>query len=319
VNSLERWYIYHRSRLCKKRPTARVYSAVALKRLRLKTELAIKADVESLPPKAWSRRDFEKYLAERREAWNAPQSLTSSGLIDFLVDNDIAKERYIQSKEYGRKARYVTGNLSLLPFACSFYKNSYLCHSTALHIHGLASLGSIFVNHEQTPKNTTSRLSQRGIDQAFHNQPRRSAYKFETNETTITFLNGKNTRNAGVINAVAPSGETVPVTSLERTLIDCVVRPQYAGGIHRVIEAFSGARGAVSGAEIVRLLKVANYAYPYHQSLGFLLDRVGTPTDQLAPLKSVPVRFKFYLDYGMETPAFNPTWKIFHPPDLPGI
>ena len=51
--------------------------------MRLKTELAIKADIESLPPKAWNRRDFEKYLAERREALNIPQYLTTSGLIDF--------------------------------------------------------------------------------------------------------------------------------------------------------------------------------------------------------------------------------------------
>jgi predicted transcriptional regulator of viral defense system len=240
-------------------------------------------------------------------------------LIDFLIDNEIANERYIQSKEYGRKARYVTGHVSLLSFACSFYKNSYLCHSTALHIHGLASLEAIFVNHEQTPKNTTSRLSQPGIDQAFRNQPRRSAYTFEASGTTIIFLNGKNTQNAGVITAVAPNGESVPVTSLERTLIDCVVRPQYAGGIHQVVEAFSKARGTVSVAEIVRLLRLAKHAYPYHQTLGFLLDRVGMPKDQLAPLKSFPIRFNFYVDYGMEAPSFDPTWKILYPAHVAGL
>jgi hypothetical protein len=284
--------------------------------MRLKTQLALKADIESLPPKAWNHRDFSCYLSERREALNVPRYLTTPGLIDFLVDNEIANERYIDSPEYGRKSRYVIGDLSTLAFACSFYKNSYLCHGSALHVHGLAPLQSVFVNHEQSPKKTTSKLSQKGIDQAFQNQPRRSAYVFTTTQTTITFLNGKNTGNAGVITALSPEGDSVPVTSLERTLIDCVVRPQYAGGIRLVADAFTKAIGAISVAEIVGLLKQTKYVYPYHQSLGFLLERAGLPHEQLVPLKAMPIRFKFYLDYGMKATRFNQDWKVCYPEEL---
>jgi hypothetical protein len=59
-----------------------------------------------------------------------------------------------------------TKPIAIRCFACSFFKNSYSCHGSALNIDGLASLQSVYVNHEQSPKKTTSRLSQRGIDLA---------------------------------------------------------------------------------------------------------------------------------------------------------
>ena len=85
--------------------------------MRLKTLLAIKADIETLPPRAWNRKDIEIYLSERRAHWNAPKYLTPGLLISFLVENEIARIGEISSKEYGRKTRYVTGNLSVLQFA----------------------------------------------------------------------------------------------------------------------------------------------------------------------------------------------------------
>jgi hypothetical protein len=41
--------------------------------------------------------------------------------------------------------------------------------------------------------------------------------------------------------------------------------------------------GRVSKPEIVRLLARMKYAYPYHQSLGFLLERAGMPASALGP------------------------------------
>ena len=55
--------------------------------MRLKTQLAIQAHIEGLPPRAWSRKDFQELLAEKRGDWNAPQYLTSGRLITFLLDN----------------------------------------------------------------------------------------------------------------------------------------------------------------------------------------------------------------------------------------
>jgi predicted transcriptional regulator of viral defense system len=133
---------------------------------------------------------------------------------------------------------------------------------------------------------------------------------------TITFLNGKNTGDAGVIDIVGPSGEPLRTTSLARTLIDCVVRPQYAGGIQTVAAMLPQAVGRISTAEIAQLLSQTRYAYPYHQSLGFLLERAGVPASELEPLRSIPMRFKFYLDYGMKTPEYDQSWQIYYPAEL---
>ena len=105
-------------------------------------------------------------------------------------------------------------------------------------------------------------------------------------------------------------------TSLERTLIDCIVRPQYAGGIKSVAHILPRAIGHISVVEVVRLLTQTKYAYPYHQSLGFILERAGMPLAELEPLRRIPMRFKFHLDYGMKQPAYDAAWKIHYPADL---
>jgi predicted transcriptional regulator of viral defense system len=129
-------------------------------------------------------------------------------------------------------------------------------------------------------------------------------------------LNGKNTGDAGVIDTTGPSGEPLRSTSLERTLIDCIVRPQYAGGIKPVLELLPQAIERISAVEIARLLTQTKYAYPYHQSLGFVLERAGMPTAALEPLRRIPMRFKFHLDYGMKQTLYNADWKIYYPVDL---
>jgi hypothetical protein len=284
--------------------------------MRLKTQLAIKAHIESLPPQAWSRKDIQKLLTEKREIWNAPQYLTPGLLIAFLLDNDLAQKIEIRSKEYGVKSRYIISNLTLLPFACSFYKRSYVSHATALYVHNLVPEGRIYVNHEQSPKKTTSRLSQVRIDQAFKNRPRRSSYEFRTEKHIFVFLNGKNTGDAGIVEIVDSSGQSIRCTSLERTLIDCVVRPQYVEGIATLARVLPKAIDRISTQELVSLLAQTKYVYPYHQALGFLLGRAGMSPTQLEPLRRLPRRFKFYLDYGMKQPLYDPEWQIYYPVQL---
>ena len=87
-------------------------------------------------------------------------------------------------------------------------------------------------------------------------------YIFRYGRRTITFLNGKNTGRAGVIEKPGANGEPLHVTSVERTLIDVIVRPQYAGGIHNVLKAFKAAKDRVSVEEIAMLLATIKHLYP---------------------------------------------------------
>jgi predicted transcriptional regulator of viral defense system len=113
-----------------------------------------------------------------------------------------------------------------------------------------------------------------------------------------------------------PENEPLQVTSLERTLIDALVRPQYAGGIRNVLKCFEKAKDRLSIDQMTSLLAKMRYVYPYHQALGFVLQRAGVTEEILSPLKERKIRFRFYLDYAMNTPQFDPTWKLYYPCDL---
>ena len=80
-------------------------------------------------------------------------------------------------------------------------------------------------------------------------------------------------------------GETLDSTDLERTLIDIVVRPAYAGGLLNVMEVYKKVAHTVDIAHLTDLLRTLNYLYPYAQSIGFLLERAGRSANELKKLE----------------------------------
>jgi hypothetical protein len=188
---------------------------------------------------------LEELLTTRRDHWQLTERPGIKELIRVIEEHELLQIAEIASNEYGWKTRYALGKVSLLQLASSFYKGSYLSHGTALQIHGLASQNQVFVNHEQSPKAFGSRLSQSGLDRAFKSPQRQSNYVFRYGPRTITFLNGKNTGRAGVVEIQGTEHGSLQVTTLERTLIDVIVRPQYAGGIRNVIKCFEKAKDRI--------------------------------------------------------------------------
>ena len=112
---------------------------------------------------------------------------------------------------------------------------------------------------------------------------------------------------------VGPQRESLQVTDIARTLIDIVVRPAYAGGIVQVLEAYRGARGRVEASEIVRRLEALDYLYPYHQAIGFLMDRAGFSAAEFEKLRRLGTRFDFYLTYGMKQTTHDDKWRLYIP------
>ncbi len=53
---------------------------------------------------------------------------------------------------------------------------------------------------------------------------------------------------------------------------------------------------------IVEVLLKINYTYPYHQSIGFFLERAGFALSDISLLRDIPMQFDFYLDYAMARP-----------------
>jgi hypothetical protein len=95
------------------------------------------------------------------------------------------------------------------------------------------------------------------------------------------------------------------------------VRPVYSGGATEVLEAFHAAREQLSIEKLVDILGVLGHKYPYHQAVGFYLQRAGLSDKQLAPLKALGLDFDFYLANG-PTVAIDRSWRVHVPSDIAG-
>lgn len=270
--------------------------------------------------RAYSPAELTEILRERRGSWHLAERTTASAFIAFLEDEGMLKAKTFHAVNYDRQStRYVRREASIYELAQSLRPQGYLSHSTAAVLHGLTNLSvkTLYLNVEQSPKPvSTGSLTQRGIEQAFARQQRYSKMTFDNDGYVVTVINGKNTSDLGVEQLLGPSNERLRVTNLERTLIDIVVRPTYAGGISQVLEVYRAARSRVSTDLLLATLKKLNYVYPFHQAIGFLMERAGYTEEIYAKLRELGLNFDFYLTHKMLQPAYSSHWRLFHPKEL---
>lgn len=180
-------------------------------------------------------------------------------------------------------------------------------------MHGLTDQQprTIYVNKEQTKKPAPSgEITQESIDRAFSRPQRRSKYSFRVDNTQIVLIAGKATGNAGVVEHERTG---LALTNIERTLIDIAVRPRYAGGVFQVMNAYRSAVTDINADRLIALLTKLDYRYPYHQAIGFYLDRAGATQATTERLRAFGIDFDFYLDYNMASPQYDRSWSVHYP------
>jgi hypothetical protein len=64
------------------------------------------------------------------------------------------------------------------------------------------------------------------------------------------------------------------------------------------------------------ILTKLDYMYPYHQSIGFLMQRAGYPEKSCAKLHELGLSHDFYLAHGMQQPKYSKDWRLFYPNDF---
>ncbi|WP_316831815.1 hypothetical protein [Pedobacter aquatilis] len=135
----------------------------------------------------------------------------------------------------------------------------------------------------------------------------------------IVLIKGKATDRLGVKQWGKTKKDRVLLTDVERTLIDCVVRPSYAGGAHNILYAFYMARykKIVSAERLLEYLKALDYIYPYQQCIGLYMEFAGNyKDDEIALFDFGNKQIDFYLDYAIDKKSYHPRWRLYYPEDL---
>lgn len=270
----------------------------------------------------YSLKDLQKILNDHSSAWRLARTTTTFKFIDYLCKRSNLQNISLEFPAIGKVPRYLWGqeeeneSLELIFELClSLKPNSYLSHYTAMFIHDLTEQipKNIFVTYEQNFKDNTERvLQQENIDKAFKKPVKESTNVTSFREYNITLLNGGFTDQTGVIKTNNELGQVLRLTNLERTLIDIAVRPNYSGGVYEVVKAYGNALPRISVNKINAYLKKINYTYPYHQVIGFYLEKAGCEEKRLKLLENNERQFDFYLTHNMDDVLYSKRWNLYY-------
>jgi AbiEi antitoxin C-terminal domain len=279
---------------------------------------------ENSSQRIFSRGDLDRILAEFRDQWNLPVRMTLLQFADFLVSQSKLKRVAVEFANH-TDTRFTWDDVPLLEVISTLRARSYYSHYTAMKAHGLTEQvpKTIYVNQEQPGRsNPSGILKQESIDAAFARPQRLSNNIGILGDYRICAISGQNTNRAGVVTqSVADIDDSlvasVDITGLERTLIDIAVRPAYSGGVGEVLSAYRAAAGQASVNRIAALLKKIAYVYPYHQAIGFYLERSGGYNDSaIGLLREIEQKVDFYLTHQMGETEFVPKWRLVVPKGL---
>jgi predicted transcriptional regulator of viral defense system len=271
------------------------------------------------PQKLFTASELGKILSSNRERWKLAGGTSASNFIDFLTSKGKLHRINVRGLLYRDIARYGWGEVSPYQIALSLRPRAYLSHSTAVFLHGLTDLlpKTLYVNAEQSPKPPPpGELSQESLNRAFSNKERSSKYMFEYRRAQFVLVAGKFTNRLEVGTIRGPSNELLEVTKLERTLIDICVRPVYSGGPLQVLEAYRAAKDRISVNTVLATLKKLDYVYPYHQAIGYYMQRAGYPESQYSRFRAPGLHFDFYLAHHMTDKVYDSTWRLYYPKGL---
>ena len=266
-------------------------------------------------PRVLTLADIQQIFRDNREAWQLPRRLTQQEFIEFLSDDGQLKSYHLKFP-HRPYLRYTWGEADLADVVQSVNLRGYFSHFTALQHHSLTEQlpKTIYFNIEQRLTGGGTEPSQRGIDHAFQRKCRVSQNLVTLDNWTIRLLNGRNTGELGVVQTERDGVSSLRYTDIERTLIDVTVRPVYSGGPFQVAEAFEAAEPRLNVKRLIEYLRKLNYTYPFHQAIGYYMDRSGKySADQLALLRDFEMRYDFYLDYGLKQTDYIKDWRLHVP------
>lgn len=201
-----------------------------------------------------------------------------------------------------------------------------LSHQTSAYFNNLTDdLGNtFFVNKfsKENPincfNNKIKKLDQKSINKSFEKPMRKSSLIYNLsingNDNKIFFLNSRpNTKKYS--NKIQKYNYNLFINSIEKTLLDITVRPSYLKDWKELIKIYRNSINKININKFIEVFKEANYIYPYHQSIGFLLESTGHSLDTYEYFYSLPKKNDFFIFYNSDLSKmdYNKKWKIYHP------
>ncbi len=272
---------------------------------------------EANSKRAYTEKALEIILSSNRDNWKIPGGKKVTDFADFLVKSLLMEKSIILKNDSANPITIFTwkskDDLTILN---GLRNGSYFSHYTAMSLHSLTEQipKSIYLNHEHSKPISESKpslLSQNSIDQAFSKEQRKSDDIYSFNNRKIFLLNGKYTKRLGVINRIQQD-QSYSFTDLHRTLIDIAIRPSYSGGVFEVLQAYENAKNSVDPYLIKKYLDKLNYIYPYHQVIGFYLEKAGYD-NKILKIFNEKINYKFYLTYNIRNPQLDERWNLYFP------
>ena len=269
--------------------------------------------------------DLAMIFEQNRSFWRLAQRTSLHEFIDFLVNKtELQQVRFPfpQREVLG----YTWGKVPLLETLIKLVDRSFYSHYTALRIHGLTEQvpKTVYLNQEKPRSSSIYHdesivYVQEAIDEAFKKPPRvaKNAIDLPTEMCRVVMLQSAYHEGLGIVDGTFNDGSerglSVRYTDLERTMIDIVTRPFYAGGVAEVAKAFENAKGKLSVNKMSALLKKMKFGYPYHQAIGYYLERAGYKESLVDIFRRQPMVRNFYLTHGLEKTTYHSEWRLYIP------
>ncbi|MBI1192766.1 MAG: hypothetical protein GC205_06270 [Bacteroidetes bacterium] len=270
--------------------------------------------------RAFTGKGFQRVIESNRKAWGISKRYTVDNLLQHFINSNAITVNYFIQNSGDSIPIYSWKSNDDFTAMSGLKPNVYFSHYTSLYLHQLSLQlpKTIYLNYEHGKLSGADKrdvhLTQEAIDVAFKAGQRSSQQAFFFRDKKVVLLNGKYTNKLGVIN-ISTAEKCYDYTDLERTLIDVCVRPVYAGGVFEVLEAFKQAKGKLNVAKLEDYLNALDFIYPYHQVVGFYLERAEYPEEEIERFRRES-KFKFYLTYNMRNKEYSEKWCLYYPKGL---
>ncbi len=270
---------------------------------------------------AYTIKDIQEIFYQNRDKWKIAAYRNYKDFIKHLTKTKLLKlEKQIHQHTSSEKQILRKKEATNFDVGLAIKKDGYLCNYSAIQFHQISTQlpKTIYVSEDKYKgfylpniHFEKKELLQKNIDAAFSKPQRTSSniYKSKFNHYTYTFLQKKYFS----INIGVTRYGRYNVTDLERTLIDIAVRPAYSGGVFNVLDCYINAKERVDTKKMLAHLNELNYIYPYHQLIGFYLEKAGYLKCDYEAFLEKKSSLNFYLTYNLSNKKLNRKWSIYYP------